>query len=148
MQRLLLDLKISRPGLWFPTAWIYLVPFGGQQGFVESPLFWIGLLFVTFPLNYLVYGLNDYNDVEADAINSRKGNFLFGARARQEQLRPILQRITLVVLPFFVLFVVVGGLSMFVLLGLMVVVNLMYNFEPFRLKERPPLKLPFNPDMY
>ncbi|MEP3209050.1 MAG: hypothetical protein ABJN95_07665 [Maribacter sp.] len=71
----LLDLKISRPGLWFPTVWIYLVPFGNQDNFWKSWMFWLGLFFVTFPLNYLVYGLNDYNDAEADAVNPRKGNF-------------------------------------------------------------------------
>jgi len=80
------DLKISRPGLWFPTIWIYLVPFSFQDAFWEEPVFWLGFLFVTFPLNYLVYGLNDYNDYKADAVNERKGNFLFGAKSTQLQL--------------------------------------------------------------
>ncbi|WP_190810027.1 UbiA family prenyltransferase [Flagellimonas sp. S3867] len=141
MKRLLFDLKISRPGLWFPTIWIYLVPFGNEEGFLNTFPFWLGLFFVTFPLNYLVYGLNDYNDFEADAINSRKGNYLFGAKARKEQLKPILRRIALVILPFFIVFTLLSGIKMLLLLVLMVFVNIIYNFEPFRLKERPPFEI-------
>ncbi|MGW9684224.1 UbiA family prenyltransferase [Flagellimonas sp. 2504JD1-5] len=141
MGRLLLDLKISRPGLWFPTIWIYLVPFGNQEGFTSSFLFWVGLFFVTFPLNYLVYGLNDYNDFDADKINDRKGNFLFGAKANIEQLKLIPWRIALVMFPFFIVFTVESGLKMLFLLALMVLVNVIYNFKPFRLKERPPFEI-------
>jgi len=137
----LLDLKISRPGLWFPTIWIYLVPFGNQDQFWESWLFWLGLFFVTFPLNYLVYGLNDYNDEEADAVNDRKGNFLFGAKASRKHLDRLLKKITLVILPFIVLFTYLSGLKMFLLLVFMVVVNIIYNFKPFRIKERPPFEI-------
>lgn len=137
----LLDLKISRPGLWFPTIWIYLVPFGNQENFWKLPLFWLGLFFVAFPLNYLVYGLNDYNDVEADAVNKRKGNFLFGAQASRKHLDGLLKKITIVVLPFILVFTYVSGLNMFLLLTFMVVVNILYNFKPFRIKERPPFEI-------
>lgn len=137
----LLDLKISRPGLWFPTIWIYLVPFSNQEGFWSSPLFWLGLFFVTFPLNYLVYGLNDYNDEKADAVNKRKGNFLFGAQASRKHLDGLLKKITIVILPFVVIFTYLSGLKMFLLLLFMVVVNSLYNFKPFRIKERPPFEI-------
>ncbi len=137
----MLDLKISRPGLWFSTIWIYMVPFSDQEGFLETFSFWSGLVFVTFPLNYFVYGLNDYNDVKADSLNARKGNFLFGAKASSEQLKPLLKRITLVMLPFCAVFVYMSGYRMFVLLCLMILVNIAYNFKPFRLKERPPFEI-------
>lgn len=137
----LLDVKISRPGLWFPTIWIYLVPFGNQEGFWKLPLFWLGLFFVTFPLNYLVYGLNDYNDEKADAVNMRKGNFLFGAKATRKQLDGLLTKITLVILPFILLFTYLSGLKMLLLLLFMIGVNILYNFEPFRIKERPPFEI-------
>ncbi|SNY94629.1 UbiA family prenyltransferase [Flagellimonas pacifica] len=141
MDRFLLDLKISRPGLWFPTIWIYLVPFGNQEDFLQSFTFWAGLLFVSFPLNYLVYGLNDYKDFDADKINQRKGNYLFGAKANKEQLKSILGRISLVILPFVVVFTMLSGVKMLILLIVMVFVNIIYNFEPFRLKGRPPFEI-------
>lgn len=141
MQRLLTDLKISRPGLWFPTVWIYLVPFSNQTGYLNSLEFWLGLLFVTFPLNFLVYGLNDLNDFEADKINSRKGNYLFGAKARKDILNTLVRRIIIVTAPFFLVFIYLKGFQMFLLLSLMVIVNIIYNFRPFRIKEKPPFEI-------
>ncbi|MEO9892179.1 UbiA family prenyltransferase [Aurantibacter sp.] len=138
---ILLDLKISRPGLWFPTIWIYLVPFSNQDGFWNSWLFWLGFIFVTFPLNYLVYGLNDYNDEKADAVNQRKGNFLFGAQASRAHLDGLLKKITIVILPFVAIFTYLSGFKMFLLLAFMVIVNIAYNFKPFRIKERPPFEI-------
>ena len=138
---LLQDLKISRPGLWFPTLWIYLVPFGNAPEFWKQSLFWIGLLFVTFPLNYLVYGLNDYKDVAADAVNERKGNFLFGAKFNAAQLQKIPLKITIVVVPFIVYFSIIAGWKMLLLLLFMIAINILYNFKPFRFKERPPLEI-------
>lgn len=135
------DLKISRPGLWFPTLWIYLVPFSLETHFWQDYNFWIGLLFVTFPLNYLVYGLNDYNDVKADEVNERKGNFLFGAKSTAEQLVSIPKKTAVILLPFLIYFTVVSGLKMLLLLVFMIVINIIYNFKPFRVKERPPFEI-------
>ena len=137
----LLDLKISRPGLWFPTIWIYLVPFANQVDYWQSFNFWLGLFFVTFPLNYLVYGLNDLNDVNADAVNDRKGNFLFGAKASKLQLKGVLTKIIVLTTVFVTGFTFIAGLKMFLLLLFMVVVNILYNFKPFRIKERPPFEI-------
>ena len=111
----LLDLKISRPGLWFPTIWIYLVPFANQVDYWQSVNFWLGLFFVTFPLNYLVYGLNDYNDIDADAVNERKGNYLFGAKASKSYLNGVLVKVAVVTLFFVVLFTFISGIKMFLL---------------------------------
>lgn len=138
---MLQDLKISRPGLWFPTIWIYLVPFGLETRFWENTIFWIGLFFVTFPLNYLVYGLNDYNDIKADAVNDRKGNFLFGARSTKAQLASVPRKTILIVLPFIVYFTYLSGLKMLLLLLFMIIINVIYNFKPFRIKERPPFEI-------
>ncbi len=109
--------------------------------FWESANFWIGLVFVTFPLNYLVYGLNDYNDVAADKVNDRKGNFLFGAKASTAILKRVPLWIALINLPFAIYFVFEAGLQMFIVLFFMVAVNYIYNFKPFRIKERPPFEI-------
>lgn len=135
------DIKISRPGLWFATVWIYLVPLSLEDKFWEKPIFWIGFFFVTFPLNYLVYGLNDYNDVDSDEVNERKGNFLFGAKASAENLKKIPTRIFITILPFIVYFTFEAGLHMLLLLCTMIVVNIIYNFPPLKIKERPPFEI-------
>ncbi len=135
------ELKISRPGLWFPTVWIYLVPFSFDAEFWKQPVFWIGLFFVTFPLNYLVYGLNDYNDTQADALNERKGNFLFGASFSKRELGDVPKKIALVIVPFIIYFSILEGYRMMLLLAFMIGVNILYNFKPFRFKERPPFEI-------
>jgi len=94
-----------------------------------------------FPLNYLVYGLNDYNDIQADAANKRKGNFLFGAKAKKSQLALVPIKIGLLLLPFLLYFTMIRGWPMFALLIFMVVINVIYNFRPFRLKEKPPFEI-------
>ena len=135
------DLKISRPGLWFPTIWIYLVPFSFHDYFWMSLNFWIGLFFVTFPLNYLVYGFNDYNDTYADKVNDRKGNFLFGAKSTEAQLKSVPLKITYIIVPFIAYFSIITGWNMFALLVFMILINWLYNFKPFRIKERPPFEI-------
>lgn len=117
------------------------MPFSLSTPFWQEARFWIGLFFVAFPLNYLVYGLNDYNDYQADAVNQRKGNFLFGAQSSSTQLQAVPLKVTLINLPFLVYFSVVSGWLMVLVLAFMIVVNLMYNFKPFRIKERPPLEI-------
>lgn len=135
------DLKISRPGLWFPTVWIYLVPFSLQDQFWDDLNFWIGLFFVTIPLNYLVYGFNDYNDSYADKVNDRKGNFLFGAKSTKAQLKFVPLKIAYIIVPFIVYFTSICGWEMFGLLVFMILINWLYNFKPFRIKERPPFEI-------
>ena len=87
-------------------------------------MLWLGLLFVTFPLNYLVYGMNDYNDLEDDAINDRKRNYLFGAKAPRAHLDGLLQKIALVTTPFIIIFTYLSGIKMLLLLTFMIVVNI------------------------
>ncbi len=112
-----------------------------EDVFWEQSAFWIGLFFVTFPLNYLVYGFNDYNDIASDEVNDRKGNFLFGAKASKKQLARVPLKIALIILPFIAYFTFLSGLKMLLLLVFMVVINMVYNFKPFRIKERPPFEI-------
>lgn len=141
LENLLKDLKISRPGLWFPTVWIYLIPFKIDDRFWLNPIFGVGLFFVTFPLNYLVYGMNDINDINADKYNLRKGNYLFGAKESKTYLDQVSHRIVAIILPFIILFTYWGGFKVFILLMLMILFNIVYNYAPFRLKERPPFEI-------
>ena len=117
------------------------MPFSIDTIFWKSIPFWIGLFFVTFPLNYLVYGLNDYNDIESDKVNDRKGNFLFGAKASKKHLDSIPKKVTIVLFPFMVYFTMKAGLNMLFLLIFMILINIIYNFKPFRIKERPPFEI-------
>jgi 4-hydroxybenzoate polyprenyltransferase len=65
-------LQVSRPGLWSTTALFYLMPLG-HADFLHSGRVWLGLIFVLFPLSFLLYGVNDIADAKADRLNPRKG---------------------------------------------------------------------------
>src|SRR5260370_40844107 len=78
-------LQVSRPGLWSTTALFYFMPLG-HADFFHSKTFWLGLFYVLFPLGFLLYGVNDIVDAEADRHNPRKGTFLFGSLGASRQL--------------------------------------------------------------
>src|SRR5947208_14362306 len=78
-------LQVSRPGLWSTTSLFYLIPLG-HVDFLHSGKLWLGLVFVLFPLGFLLYGVNDIVDAENDSVNPRKCTYLFGSRAALQQL--------------------------------------------------------------
>ena len=133
-------LKLSRPGLWFPTLWLYLLPLDAQS-LLKEPLFWLGLLYASFPINLLIYGINDIADQEIDQKNPRKGNFLFGTRSPAEKLRRALPLIFLVQLPFWGIFLWVKGLPLLgISLGILFFVAV-YNLPTYGLRNIPLLDL-------
>src|SRR5260370_7306816 len=92
-------LQVSRPGLWSTTALFYLMPLG-HADFWHSGKLWLGLFFVLFPLGFLLYGVNDIVDAEPDALNPRKGTFMFGPPLPREHLTPSKLPIPLLQFPF------------------------------------------------
>ena len=109
MARIAQLLKTSRPGLWFPTIWLYLLPLAGAPLPVDAPAFWAGLVAVTFPLNLVVYGWNDRVDRETDRLNPRKDSWLFGARGTDEELDALPRAMALVGLGTLGLLAVLSG---------------------------------------
>ncbi|MFP6904913.1 MAG: UbiA family prenyltransferase [Verrucomicrobiota bacterium] len=139
-------LKISRPGLWFQTVWLYLLPTAAMRVW-DSWEFWVGLVYVTFPLNFLVFGWNDIVDYSIDKANPRKDSWLFGARATPEQLLRLPVAMVLVQVPFWVVLVwldyLAGGLTVAGIL----LINFLYNDQRIALRGRPPFDL-LNPMGY
>ena len=114
---------------------------------LDRPVWWIGLVYVSFPLNLLVYGWNDIVDVDIDQKNPRKDSWLFGARGTREQLAALPPWIVGVQVPFLVAFVVLGGWKMLLLFAGIVAVNATYNARIGGLRGRPPFDL-VNPLAY
>jgi 4-hydroxybenzoate polyprenyltransferase len=103
--RAILHLQVCRPGLWTTTALFYLMPLGHSINF-SSAKFWVGLTYVLIPLGFVLYGVNDIFDVEADRLNPRKGTFLFGSLGRREQLAALRWQIVALQIPFVAAFLV------------------------------------------
>lgn len=139
-QQLLFWLKVSRPGLWFATIWLYLLP-TGQMDIWQDYDFWLGFFYVCFPLNFLVYGWNDIVDQKIDLVNPRKDTFWFGARGTSEQLNRLWIPILVVNVIFLPYFIYKGGpimIGVFIALGL---INWLYNLPEKGFRSAPPFEL-------
>mmetsp|Transcript_73480 Transcript_73480/g.226862 ORF Transcript_73480/g.226862 Transcript_73480/m.226862 type:complete len:303 (+) Transcript_73480:70-978(+) len=136
--------KISRPGWWLVHVWLYLAPTGQKYHLLTTLPFWLGLLYAVFPLNLLVYGLNDYTDVELDAKNHRKGNFMYGAKCSRDQMRELPRIIVLLNLMGIAILALVTGqwLPLTIWIAVCFAVNAAYNVEPLRLSSKGPWELP------
>lgn len=113
-----------------------MLPLGGLDVF-DDPAFWLGLVYVTFPLGYAIYGWNDRFDVDTDRLNPRKDTFLFGARGDEAQLAGLSRRIVAVQAPFLAIFAYWLGLKFLLWAGAGLAVCALYNFPFARWKDRP-----------
>ncbi len=139
--KLIFWLKVSRPGLWFATIWLYLLPTSQMIDIWSSIPFWIGFFFVCFPLNFLVYGWNDIVDREIDLVNPRKDSFLFGARgtvSQLDQLKWAIAGVHLICLPVLLFYT---NWKMLLLFSGIIIINGLYNLPKNGLRSRPPLEL-------
>ncbi|MFK7797738.1 MAG: UbiA family prenyltransferase [Aureispira sp.] len=141
LAQLLFYLKVSRPGLWFATLWLYLLPTSQMTDIYQSWPFWYGLFYVCFPLNFLVYGWNDMVDYETDALNPRKDSFWFGARGSKEQLQVLWRAIAFSQVLFFPALIWAGGWKVALFLLLFTIINGLYNLPERGLRSHPPLEL-------
>ena len=140
--KLRFHLQVSRPGLWFPTVWLYLLPLTadgpGTTGRLADPAFWVGLAYVCWPLNHWVYGWNDRVDTATDACNPRKGSWLFGARGTPAELASLPGAMLAVQLAWWPLLAAFGGVGVLATgLGIATVLAL-YNHPTRGLRGRPP----------
>lgn len=133
-------LQASRPGFWLTALWFYMLPLAQHQVF-DSAAFWLGAVYVTFPMGLLLYGWNDCVDYETDRYNPRKGTFLFGARGSAEQLRKLPLRIALVQLPFVIIATVLAGPKMLICFAGMTAAAAIYNWPRYGFKAQPPLEI-------
>ena len=99
---------------------------------------WLGLIFGLFPLSFLLYGVNDIVDAETDALNPRKGTFMFGSRGAREQLAALKWQIAAVQIPFVVAFYFLVGPRILWWYAMLLVAVGLYNAPGIAWKGRPP----------
>jgi len=130
-------LQVSRPGLWTTTALFYLMPLG-HGDFLHSGPFWLGLVYVLFPLGFLLYGVNDIADAHDDQFNPRKGTFLFGSRGASPQLKALRWQIAVVQIPFLAAFLILIGPRIVPWFAALLLAVALYNAPGTRWKSRSP----------
>ncbi|NBU23727.1 MAG: prenyltransferase [Actinobacteria bacterium] len=97
-------IEISRPVLWINTIGTTVVGMwlaGYLWDWRVLPI----LIWVTFPFNLLIYGINDIFDQETDNINARKGSYE-GAHIFPNEVKPIWITTVLTNVPFLVYFAI------------------------------------------
>jgi 4-hydroxybenzoate polyprenyltransferase len=127
--------EISRPVLWVNTigTTVMAMWLGGDLWRWDILPF---LIWVTFPFNLLIYGINDIFDQETDNINARKGG-MEGAKISPSEVRPIFIGVALTNIPFLIYFAfTVPPVAMAWILAYALFFYF-YSSPPFRFKARP-----------
>ncbi len=115
----------------------YLMPLG-HADFLHSGKLWLGLVFVLFPLGFLLYGVNDIVDAETDSLNPRKGTFMFGSRGARAQLVALKWQIVVVQIPFVIAFYYFVGPRILWWYAVLLLAVGIYNAPGIAWKGRPP----------
>lgn len=95
-------IEISRPVLWVNTIGTTVMGMW-LAGYLFTPAIIPILIWVTFPFNLLIYGINDIFDQETDNINARKGSYE-GAHIYPHEVKPIWIGVLVTNIPFLVYF--------------------------------------------
>lgn len=133
--------KVSRPGLWFATIWLYVLPTSSDYFILQTASFWIGFFYVCFPLNLMVYGWNDIVDYETDKLNPRKDSFWFGAKASKEQLKHLWKPILITQLVYLPLLIYFSDFRILGIVFCFLIINYLYNKPVNGLRSKPPFEL-------
>lgn len=128
-------ISISRPIFWLGPPAIYrlgLILAGIDRGPIEI----VEMLLLSFPLSFIIYGLNDLHDIEVDKDNPRKGG-IWGAKLSPEDAPWVKQLII-----FFSALIILAALStlnpLHILLSFFAIaIPYAYSTPPIRLKSRP-----------
>lgn len=136
--------EISRPVLWVNTIGTTVIGMwlaGELWTWAIVPI----LIWVTFPFNLLIYGINDIYDQDTDADNDRKGGY-GGAKIKPHETKMIGWGVILTNVPFLVYFALTLPWEAVVWMALYAFSFWQYSATPLRFKGRPILDSISNAD--
>ena len=128
-------IEISRPVLWINTIGTTVIGMwlGGDLWREDIIPF---LVWVSFPFNLLIYGINDIFDQETDNINARKGG-MEGAKISPSEVKPIFIAVALTNIPFLIYFALTVPPAAMGWILAYALFFYFYSSPPFRFKTRP-----------
>lgn len=136
--------EISRPVLWVNTIGTTVIAMW-LSGYLWTWDIVPILLWVTFPFNLLIYGVNDIYDQDTDADNDRKGGY-GGAKIKPSETTMIGWGVILTNVPFLVYFAVTLPVAAVAWMALYAFSFWQYSATPLRFKGRPILDSLSNAD--
>ena len=89
----------SRPPMWFATAFPYMLS-ATDASVLSSPDFYVGLAYVTLPLNLFLCGLNDVMDWDVDHLSKKRAS-AWRQNLTRVQLEKLRRIIWIMQAPFF-----------------------------------------------
>lgn len=128
-------ITISRPVLWVNTIGTTVVAMWLTGQLWTWDILWL-LLWVTFPFNLLIYGINDIFDQETDNINIRKGGF-GGAKIFPKEVPWIFWTVFVTNIPFLIFFGFNYPLAANLWIWAYTLFFYFYSSPPLRFKGRP-----------
>jgi 4-hydroxybenzoate polyprenyltransferase len=134
--RIAIAIAVSRPLFWLNSASLCAVALILSDRRSPDVPALILILFATWPLNLLVYALNDLHDHETDRGNPRKGS-AEGARADVASLRRLVRVAIGANAPFVAFFAGTGPPRALLWLAATYLIAWAYSAPPLRLKSRP-----------
>jgi 4-hydroxybenzoate polyprenyltransferase len=135
---------VSRPVLWVNTIGTTVIAMwlaGELWTWSIVPI----LLWVSFPFNLLIYGINDIYDQDTDSDNDRKGGY-GGAKIKPYETAMIGWGVILTNVPFFVYFAITLPWEAVAWMGAYAFSFWQYSATPLRFKGRPILDSVSNAD--
>lgn len=136
--------EVSRPVLWVNTIGTTVIAMwlaGELWTWSIVPI----LLWVSFPFNLLIYGINDIYDQDTDSDNDRKGGY-GGAKIKPYETAMIGWGVILTNVPFFVYFAITLPWEAVAWMGAYAFSFWQYSATPLRFKGRPILDSVSNAD--
>ena len=136
--------EISRPVLWINTIGTTVIAMwlaGELWNWSIVPI----LLWLTFPFNLLIYGVNDIYDQDTDSENDRKGGF-GGAKIKPHETRMIGWGVVLTNIPFLAYFIIFLPWQAWLWMLFYSFCFWQYSATPLRFKGRPILDSISNAD--
>jgi 4-hydroxybenzoate polyprenyltransferase len=125
----------SRPVSWVNTAYPFAATYLLLNRRVDALLI-VGTLYLLFPYNILMYGINDVFDYESDLRNPRKGG-IEGTVLDRSAHKRVVACVLATNFPFFVALAMLGTSASNAILGVMLFAQLAYTVPGLRFKEKP-----------
>lgn len=129
---------ISRPRFWLYLAGPYLIGYvaGITDPFdLNTPLFWLYFLYLLFPANFFLYGINDLADEDTDQHNPKKNNQ--ENRLKKSQRSIVKMGLLLHSLLTVILIANLSSVLPKLLLAILWSLSFAYSHQPFRWKAFP-----------
>ena len=134
----LLDIiKTSRPLGYTIGPLIFLVPIF-LHDVALTPIVILHLVLLTFPLCFLLFGLNDIYDIGTDKKNPRKGG-VEGAVMDPKDIQAVQSIAAISAISLFIPAILDPDILDLCATTLLVLLAIAYSIPPVRLKEKPPL---------